>query len=223
MKKDIEIQEDVISQLKWEPFLKASDIGVVVKNGIVTLSGTVANYSQKLAAERAAKKVTGVRGIAEDIQIGVSPIFRKNDTEIAESVLNALKWHSAVPEEKVKVKVEDGIVTLEGEVEWEYQRSSAKDAVDHLLGVRNVVNNISVKPKVSVADIKNKISAAFHRTATIDADRISVEVIGNKVILEGKVRSYAEKEDAMDAAWAAPGITTVENNLELVSEEEFSF
>ena len=169
------------------------------------------------------KKVTGVRGIAEDIQIGVSPVFRKNDTEIAESVLNALKWHSAVPEEKVKVKVEDGIVTLEGEVEWEYQRSSAKDAVDHLLGVRNVVNNISVKPKVSVADIKNKISAAFHRTATIDADRISVEVIGNKVILEGKVRSYAEKEDAMDAAWAAPGITTVENNLELVSEEEFSF
>lgn len=223
MKKDIEIQEDVISQLKWEPFLKASDIGVVVKNGIVTLSGTVANYSQKLAAERAAKKVTGVRGIAEDIQIGVSPVFRKNDTEIAESVLNALKWHSAVPEEKVKVKVEDGIVTLEGEVEWEYQRSSAKDAVDHLLGVRNVVNNISVKPKVSVADIKNKISAAFHRTATIDADRISVEVVGNKVILEGKVRSYAEKEDAMDAAWAAPGITTVENNLELVSEEEFSF
>ena len=137
--------------------------------------------------------------------------------------MNALKWHSAVPEEKVKVKVEDGIVTLEGQVEWEYQRSSAKDAVDHLLGVRNVVNNISVKPKVSVADIKNKISAAFHRTATIDADRISVEVIGNKVILEGKVRSYAEKEDAMDAAWAAPGITTVENNLELVSEEEFSF
>ena len=121
------------------------------------------------------------------------------------------------------MKVEDGIVTLEGEVEWEYQRSSAKDAVDHLLGVRNVVNNISVKPKVSVADIKNKISAAFHRTATIDADRISVEVVGNKVILEGKVRSYAEKEDAMDAAWAAPGITTVENNLELVSEEEFSF
>ena len=223
MKKDIEIQEDVISQLKWEPFLKASDIGVVVKNGIVTLSGTVANYSQKLAAERAAKKVTGVRGIAEDIQIGVSPVFRKNDTEIAESVLNALKWHSAVPEEKVKVKVEDGIVKLEGEVEWEYQRSSAKDAVDHLLGVRNVVNNISVKPKVSVADIKNKISAAFHRTATIEADRISVEVVGNKVILEGKVRSYAEKEDAMDAAWAAPGITTVENNLELVSEEEFSF
>ena len=223
MKKDIEIQEDVISQLKWEPFLKASDIGVVVKNGIVTLSGTVANYSQKLAAERAAKKVTGVRGIAEDIQIGVSPVFRKNDTEIAESVLNALKWHSAVPEEKVNVKVEDGIVTLEGEVEWEYQRSSAKDSVDHLLGVRNVVNNISVKPKVSVADIKNKISAAFHRTATIDADRISMEVVGNKVILEGKVRSYAEKEDAMDAAWAAPGITTVENNLELVSEEEFSF
>ena len=116
MKKDIEIQEDVISQLKWEPFLKASDIGVVVKNGIVTLSGTVANYSQKLAAERAPKKVTGVRGIAEDIQIGVSPVFRKNDTEIAESVLNALKWHSAVPEEKVNVKVEDGIVTLEGEV-----------------------------------------------------------------------------------------------------------
>ena len=223
MKKDADIQQDVITQLKWEPFLKASDIGVTVKNGIVTLSGTVENYSQKLAAERAAKKVNGVRGIAEDIQIGVSPSFLKSDTDIAGSALNALKWHSAVPDNKIKVRVEDGIVTLEGEVEWEYQRASAQDAVDHLLGVKKVINNITVKPKVAISDIKSRISEAFHRTATIDADRISIEVIGNKVILTGKVRSYAEKDDATDAAWAAPGIAIVENNLELVAEEEYSF
>src|SRR5574337_221263 len=122
MKTDLEIQQDVINELKWQPFLKSANIGVAVKNGVVTLSGNVDNYSQKIGAEKAEKKVTGVRAIAEDIQIGVSPALEKTDVDIAESVVNALKWHSAVPDERIKVKVENGIVTLEGEVEWEYQR-----------------------------------------------------------------------------------------------------
>jgi osmotically-inducible protein OsmY len=223
MKSDLEIQQDVISQLKWEPFVKASEIGVSVKNGIVTLSGLVDSYSKKIAAETAVRKVSGVKAIAEDIQIGVSPSFRKTDTEIAESVLNALKWHSAVPDEKIKIKVEDGIVTLDGELEWEYQRTSAKNAVVNLMGVKNVISNLIVKPKALVSDIKNKISAALHRAATIDAEKISIDVSGNKVILRGQVRSYAEKEDAEDAAWSAPGIASVVSYLEMVPEPELTF
>ena len=223
MKKDLEIQQDVMLELKWQPFLVASNIGVSVKDGIVTLSGTVDNLSQKITAENAAKKVSGVRAIAEDIQIGVSPAFKKTDTEIAETVLNALKWHSAVPEENISVKVEDGVVTLEGDVEWEYQRNSARNAICNLLGVRNVLNNLIIRPKASSLDIKSKIKSAFYRSATIDADKIMVEVVGNKVILSGKVSSYGEKEDAEDAAWAAPGIATVENKLEVEHELELTF
>ena len=223
MKNDLEIQQDVIHQLSWEPFLKASDIGVTVKNGIVTLTGEVDSYYKKISAEKAARKVAGVRAIAEDIQLRVSPSFIKTDAELAESVLNALKWHSAVDEEKLKIKVEDGVVTLDGEVEWEFQRTSAKNAVSNLLGVRNVISNIVLKPKLTVTDIKSKISSAFHRTATIDAQKIEVEIQGNKAILRGKVRSYAEKDDAESAAWSAPGIAYVDNKLELVPEFELSF
>ena len=223
MKSDVEIQKDVMSQLKWEPALNASSIGVAVNNGIVTLSGQVDTYYQKMAAEKAAKKISGVRGIAEDIQIGISPYYRKTDTEIAESVLNSLKWHSAVPEDRLKVKVEDGVVTLEGEVTWDYQRTSAKNAVANLLGVKNVINNIFVKPKITVSDVKVKINAAFHRAATIDSDKISVDVDGTKVILRGKVRSYAEKEDAINAAWCAPGMTSVVSFLEVEPQMELSF
>ncbi|HEX6335016.1 MAG TPA: BON domain-containing protein [Flavisolibacter sp.] len=221
MKSDLEIQQDVISQLKWEPFVKVSNIGVSVKNGIVTLSGNVDSYAQKMAAEKAVRKVAGVKAIAEDIQIGVSPTYNLTDTEIAASVINALKWHSAVPDEKIQVRVENGIVTLEGEVDWEYQRSSARNAVASLLGVRNVFNNIMLKPKVSATDIKKKISDAFHRSASIDAEKIDVEVTGDKVILRGKVRSYAEKDDAEEAAWCAPGVARIENRLELVPGELF--
>ena len=223
MKSDVEIQKDVMSQLKWEPALNASSIGVAVNNGIVTLSGQVDTYYQKMAAEKAAKKISGVRGIAEDIQIGISPYYRKTDTEIAESVLNSLKWHSAVPEDRLKVKVEDGVVTLEGEVTWDYQRTSAKNAVANLLGVKNVINNIFVKPKITVSDVKVKINAAFHRAATIDSDKISVDVDGTKVILRGKVTSYAEKEDAINAAWCAPGMTSVVSFLEVEPQMELSF
>jgi osmotically-inducible protein OsmY len=223
MKNDLEIQQDVINQLKWQPFIRTSDIGVFVKNGVVTLTGQVDSYAQKIAAEKAAKKVFGVRAIAEDIQIGVSPSYRKSDTEIAESVVNAIKWHSAVPEDRITVKVEDGVVILNGEVDWEYQRQSAYKAIAGLLGVKRVINNVSLKPKITASDVSSRISEALHRSATVDAEKITVEVVGNKAILHGRVRSYAEKEDAEDAAWCAPGISTVESHLELIPEEELAF
>ncbi|MDP4285666.1 MAG: BON domain-containing protein [Bacteroidota bacterium] len=222
MKNDNQIQKDVMEELKWEPFLNAAEIGVAVKNGIVTLSGQVDSYYKKLVAEKAAKKVSGVKAIAEDIQIGVSPSYNKSDTEIAEAVLNALKWHSAVQEDKIKIKVENGVVRLEGEVEWEYQRNSAKTAIENLIGVRSVINLVTVKPKVSASDIQQKINAAFHRSATIDSGKIDTEVSGSRVILKGTVRSIAEKEDAEIAAWNAPGVISVDSRL-IIEEPEFAF
>ena len=215
MKTDSQIQKDVMAQLKWEPFLTASEIGVAVKNGVVTLSGIVDTYSKKLGAEKAAKKVSGVKAVAEDIQIGVSPAYNKSDTEIAEAVLNALKWHSAVQEEKIKIKVENGVVTLDGEVEWDFQRTNAKRAVENLTGVRAVYNMIALKPKITASGIEQKIQASFQRSATIDSGKITADVAGSKVILRGKVRSFAEKDDAENAAWFAPGVTSVENKIEM--------
>jgi osmotically-inducible protein OsmY len=223
MRTDLEIQQDVMNELKWQPFLTAANIGVAVKNGIVTLSGMADTYSQKLAAERAVKKVLGVRAIAEDIQIGVSPVDKRTDTEIAQAAVTALYWHSAVPEDKVTVKVEDGIVTLDGTVEWDYQRHSALQAVSHLTGVRNIINQITVKPNKLAQDVQAKITAALHRSATVDAEKIKVEIDGSKVILRGMVRSFAEKEDVEEAAGYAPGVSKVESYLYVESQLELAF
>ena len=215
MKTDSQIQTDVMAELKWEPFLNASEIGVAVKDGIVTLSGQVDSYLKKVAAEEAAKKISGVKAIAEDIQIGVSPTLKKTDTEIAAAVVNALKWHTAVQEEKIKIKVENGVVRLEGEVDWEYQRNNAKSAVASLAGVNGVINMIAVRPKLASSDINKRINEAFHRSATIDASRITAVIEGSEVTLHGKVRSYSEKEDAENAAWNAPGVIAVKNDFEI--------
>lgn len=222
MKTDDEIQKDIMEQLKWEPYLQASEIGVAVKNGVVTLSGHVDSYPKKLAAENAAKKISGVKAIAEDIQIGVSPAQQRSDTEIAEAIVNAIKWHTAVREEKIKVKVENGIVKLEGEVEWEFERQKVKTAVENISGVRAVHNLIIINPQTTPIDVERKIRAAFHRSATIDAGKINAEVIGNKVILRGNVRSFVEKEDAENAAWSAPGVLSVESHLK-VEDSEYAY
>jgi osmotically-inducible protein OsmY len=173
-------------------------------------------------AEKATKKVAGVKAIAEDIQVGLSPAYRKTDSEIAEASINALKWHTMIPEDRIKVSVEDGNVKLEGEVEWEYQRNQAKTAVENLIGVRFVTNLIAVKPKITPFELQQKITSSFQRSANIDAARISAEVLGSKVILRGKVRSFAEKEDAENAVWSAPGVVTVENKLS-IEEPAYAF
>lgn len=222
MKNDYSIQQDVMDELNWDPFLKASEIGVAVKDGVVTLFGHVDSYSKKLAAENAAKKVAGVKAVAEDIQVGLSNDNLKSDTELAAAILEALKWHNAVQEEKIKIKVEDGNVTLEGEVDWEYQSSMAQTAVENLEGVRYVSNFISIKPKVSPSDIQKKINAAFHRSATVDSSKIDTQIDGSTVTLLGTVRSIAEKEDAENAVWFAPGVTSVINKIQIeVPEYEY--
>jgi osmotically-inducible protein OsmY len=219
MKEDAKIQQDVMDQIKWNPLLTASAIGVSVKNGVVTLSGQVDSYLKKTEAEKEAKKVSGVKAIAEDIQVGFSPRHAKTDAEIAEAILQAFKWGTSIPEEHIQVKVEDGTVYLEGAVEWEFQREAARNAVVNLAGVRKVINTIQLKPKVTPSDVRRNINGALHRSANIDAGRIQVEVIGTRVILKGKVRSFAEKEDAEKAAWSAPGVLQVENHLELLEQE----
>lgn len=222
MKTDVQIQKDVMDELKWQPFLQSSEIGVAVKNGVVTLSGQVDNYGKKLSAENAAKKVAGVKAVAEDIQVGISPSYRKTDTEIAGAVISALRWHAALPEDRIKIKVEDGVVRLEGEVEWDFQRTSAKNAIQYLTGVRSVINLITVRPKLTVEDLEKKIRAAFHRNASIDSEKVTVSISGSKAILTGKVRSFAEKQEAEDAVWAAPGVFSVESRL-AVEEPELVF
>jgi osmotically-inducible protein OsmY len=221
MKNDSQIQADVQNQLKWEAILNASEIGVSVKNGVVTLSGIVDAYPKKIAAEKVAKSVYGVKAVALDIQVGISPAMSKSDTEIAEACVNGLKWDSSVPDEKIKVKVENGSVVLEGMVDWSYQRLAAKNAIVNLAGVKGVSNLIAVKQKPSSIDIKQKIKDSFIRTAGHDADNIRVESIGDKVILRGSVRSLYEKEAAENTAWSAPGVNEVDNKIEIVYQELF--
>jgi osmotically-inducible protein OsmY len=219
MRTDAQIQKDVMAQLQWEPFLNAAQIGVAVRDGVVTLSGHVDSYSKKAAAEAAAKKILGVKAVAEGITVGVSPFYKRTDTEIAEAVLSALKWNTAVQEEKIKVKVEDGVVSLDGTVDWLYQRQNAFDAVRNLAGVVLVNNNIVVAASPTPKDIKDRIKEALRRNATLDADKITVSLDGSEVVLKGTVRSLAEKEDAERAAWSGRGVREVVNDLEVAVPE----
>lgn len=220
MKTNEELQRDVLEEIKWDPMLTeiASQIGVMANEGVVTLSGRVYNYNQKISAEQAAQRVAGVKVVAEDIEVMIPQNKQLSDTDIAIAVNNALKWHSAVNEDLIEIKVENGWVYLDGFAEWDYQKKAAENAVKDIAGVTKVINRISLKPMVNPKDIKSKIVAAFHRSATIDASNITIEVLGSKVVLRGVVRSWSEKQEAERAVWSAPGVTLVENEISIDTE-----
>ena len=213
MKTDTQLQKDVMNELKWEPSIKAAEIGVGVKDGVVTLSGYVDSFFKKWAAERAAARVFGVKAVAEEIQIKLPGSLKRTDEDIARAAANALEWNVSVPHDRVKVQVQNGVVTLSGEVDWWYQKSAAEDAVRNLMGVVLINNKITIKPPVKPLDVKDKIESAFQRNALLDARRITVETHGGKVILRGSVRSWAEREQVQQAAWAAPGVSEIESHI----------
>jgi len=215
MKTDAIIKLDVQDELEWEPSIDETKIGVAVDEGVVTLSGEVDSHSKKLAAEKAAKRVSGVKAVAEDIVVKYPSSLDKSDTEIAKAAVDALEWHSSVPNDTVIVKVENGWVTLSGTVKWAYQKYSASNAVKDLLGVKGVSNNIKLKQEVKPVLVKDTIEEAFERSARIDAKGIIVTTDDNTVTLSGKVNSIKEKEEAEKAAYRAPGVLNVVNKLKV--------
>jgi osmotically-inducible protein OsmY len=210
---DAEVQADVIAELRWEPRVRAPEIGVNVKDGVVTLTGWVDSYSKRWAAEEAAHRVRGVKAVANDIEVRLTATGERSDVEIAAAAVRALEWDAVLVPEKIEVTVSKGWVTLKGTVGWEYKKREAERVVRHLAGVKGVTNLIDVEPDVQPSDIKKEVEQALVRSAHTDAQRITVEVDGSKVILRGTVRSWAEREEAARAAWKAPGVTVVDNRI----------
>jgi osmotically-inducible protein OsmY len=214
MTTDKQLQDAVEQELRWEPSVGAEHIGVSVKNGVVQLDGHVNGYPEKWGAERAAMRVANVKAVASEIKVELPYSATRTDADIARAALNLLEWNLIVPK-TVKVQVTDGWLTLQGEVEWQYQKEEAERALRSLTGVKIVVNEITVKPRVSAVGVKNKIEDAFKRSAEIDAGHIEVEATGGTVTLRGNVRSWAEREEAERVAWAAPGVTNVKDLIRL--------
>jgi osmotically-inducible protein OsmY len=213
MRSDREIEQDVRDELQWDPDLDATDIAVSVKSGVVTLAGFVKSYTDKYEAEAAAKRVAGVVGVANDVEVRLPTVDERPDPDIARDAVASIKSQLPISSEHIKVVVKNGWVTLEGRVEWQYQRSTAENAVRRIKGVKGVSNMIQLKPRAEPSEIKRKIEEAFRRNAEVDANRITVEAHGGEVILKGTVRSWVEREEAERAAWAAPGVTKVEDRI----------
>ncbi len=213
MKTDAQLKDDVTTELDWDPAINANQIGVAAKDGVVTLTGHLDTYTEKYAIERAVGRVSGVKAMAMEIDVKLEPGHKRSDTEIAAAVESALKWHSHVPDEKIQVKVEKGWITLKGEVDWDYQRKNAEDAVRPLTGVVGVSNGITLKVGVTPGNVVNRIKDALTRHAEREAKQIEVAVNGPLVTLRGSVDSWAERTAAAGAAWAAPGISNVVNEI----------
>lgn len=209
-KTDSDIKQDVINELIWDPSITSSDVKVSAKDGIVTLSGSVPHFIEKMAAEHAAERVGGVTAVADELEVKTT--FGQSDEDIAAAAVNALKWNYSDPE-NVKVSVDNGWITLDGEADWDYERNAAKNSVSQLNGVCGVTNSMTIKSKAQPSDIKSRIEEALKRSAEAEGRDITVSVKGDKVTLTGKVHSFSEIEDAREAAWMAPGVMSVDNNL----------
>jgi len=210
---DAELREHVQKALDWEPSINTVGIGVSVDQGVVTLLGDVKTFAEKAAAERVALRLFGVKAVADELNVRLHGDHVRTDTDIAQAVVSALRWNTAVPDERITVTVSGGWVTLKGHVEWEYQRAAATNAIRYLSGVRGVSNGITVQPRVTIPDVQAKIEAALKRSAEVDARRIHVEVADGKVTLTGHVHSWFERNEARRAAWAAPGVKDVEDSI----------
>lgn len=215
MKTDAQLQKDVIAQLAWEPAIHATQIGVEVKDGVVTLAGEVGTYSEKWHAERAAQRVSGVKALAIEMKVKLEGSARRTDSDIGQSARNVLDWTTSVESSAVKVQVEGGWITLSGEVDWQYQKQAATDAVRSLMGVTGVSDQIGIKHKPMASIVKADIDAAIRRSAAKDSSEILVEVAGTDVTLRGKVHSWSERDLATDSAWSSPGVRNVIDKMTL--------
>jgi osmotically-inducible protein OsmY len=216
MKSDSQLQKDVMAELKWEPSVHAEGIGVEVTDGVVTLAGHVDSYSEKWSAERAAQRVAGASAVAIEIDVKLPSSSQRTDADIARAAENVLKWTTFLPNDSIKVMVEKGWITLSGQVDWSYQRQTAKDTVRHLMGVTGVSDHITLKPSVSLSAVKADIEDALKRRARADAKKVTIEVHGADVTLTGTVHSWADKELATHAAWSTPGVHNVIDRISIV-------
>lgn len=213
MKTDSQLQRDVFEELRWDPRIREAEIGIAVKDGVVTLSGFVDSYAQRNAAERAVERINGVKAVAEELQVRIPGSLHRSDTDIAHHAVAALEWDVEVPDDKIRVKVDNGRITLEGEADWQYQRLAAERAVRYLTGVKGVTNQIRIAPRVSSYDVSQRIKDALRRSAESDAQKIEVEAKDGRVTLRGSVHSWADRAEAERAAWGAQGVTEVDDRI----------